>query len=164
MHSSDALEPLLGKNARYAIVASSFGQLRNPPAPLHPLFDTDRLSLDDIEANMDRYVEAMEAGRATSEGWPAWINIPSKIGQVATASIAARDIAAARPDDGILVNAVCPGLIDPAASRPWFDDMSGAQTPDQAASPIVDLLFTAPGVLQSTGQLVQFGKALPWLD
>lgn len=160
----DTLELLLSKNARYVMVASSFGQLRNLPAPLHLLFDTDRLSLDDIEANMDRYVEAMEAGRATSEGWPEWINIPSKIGQVATARIAARDIAAARPDDGILVNAVCPGLIDTAASRPWFDDMSRAQTPDQAASPIVDLLLTAPGVLQPTGQLVQFGKVLPWLD
>ena len=160
----DALEPLLSKNARYVMVASSFGRLRNLPASLHPLFDTDRLSLDDIEANMDGYVEAMEAGRAASEGWPEWINIPSKIGQVATARIAARDIAATRPDDGILVNAVCPGLIDTAASRPWFDDMSGAQTPDRAASPIVDLLLTAPGALQPTGQLVRFGKVLPWLD
>ena len=55
-------------------------------------FDTDRLSLDDIEASMDRYVASLEAGRAADEGWPDWINVPSKIGQVATARIAARDM------------------------------------------------------------------------
>lgn len=159
-----ALEPLLNDNARYVMVASSFGQLRNLPPPLHPLFDTDRLSLDDVEASMDRYVDAVESGRAAAEGWPEWINIPSKIGQVATARIAARDMARARPESRIAINAVCPGLIDTAASRPWFDDMSQAQTPDQAAAPVVDLLLAPPGTPQPTGQLVRFGKVMPWLD
>ena len=77
---------------------------------------------------MDRYVEAMESGLSAEDGWPDWINIPSKIGQVATARIAARDLKRTRPDDDIRINAVCPGLIDTAASRPWFDDMSAAQT------------------------------------
>ena len=157
------LAPLLNANARYVMVSSSFGQLRNLPPRLHPLFDTDRLSLDDVEASMDRYIEAMEAGRGEEEGWPEWINTPSKVGQVATARIAARDMARDRPGDGILVNAVCPGLMDTAASRPWFDDMSGALTPDQAAAPIVDILLLPPGARQPSGQLVQYGKVLPWL-
>ena len=157
-----ALAPLLKRNARYVMVASSFGQLRNLPPQLHALFDTDRLSLDDIEASLDRYVEATEAGRGAEEGWPEWINVPSKIGQVATARIAARDMARARPDDGILINAVCPGLMDTAASRPWFDDMSGALTPDQAAMPIVDLLLLPPGTRQPSGQLVRYGEVLAW--
>ncbi|MEM7023398.1 MAG: SDR family NAD(P)-dependent oxidoreductase [Pseudomonadota bacterium] len=159
-----ALEPILHRDARYVMVASSFGQLHRLPSNLHPMFDTDTLSLDDIEASMDRYVEAVEAGRAADEGWPEWINIPSKIGQVATARIAARDIARSRPDDGVLINAVCPGLIDTAASRPWFDDMSDAQTPEQAAAPIVDLLLTPPGQESPSGQLIRFGKVLPWLS
>ncbi len=158
-----ALKPLLNGNARYVMVASSFGQLRNLPEPLHPLFDTDRLSLDDIEAGMDSYVEALEAGRAADDGWPEWINVPSKIGQVATARVAARDISESDPDDGILINAVCPGLMDTAASRPWFDDMSGALSTDEAAKPIVDLLLSPPGTREPSGQLVQFGKVLPWL-
>lgn len=128
-----ALEPLLNENARYVMVASSFGQLSNLPEHLHPFFDTDRMTLDDIEASIDRYVELMEAGRAADEGWPEWINVASKIGQVATARIAARDVSRARPDDGILINAVCPGLMDTAASRPWFDDMSGALSTDDGA-------------------------------
>ncbi len=158
-----ALKPLLNRNARYVMVASSFGQLRNLPEVLHSLFDTDRLSLDDIEASMNRYVDAMEAGRAADDGWPDWINVPSKVGQVATARVAARDMAESRPDDGILINAVCPGLMDTAASRPWFDDMSGALSTEEGAKPIVDLLLSPPGTDQPSGQLVQFGKVLPWL-
>lgn len=157
-----ALGPLLNQGARYVMVASGFGQLRNLPESLHPVFDTDRLSLDDIESSMDRYVEAVETGTATAEGWPDWINIPSKIGQVATARVAARDMARARSGDGILINAVCPGLVDTEASRPWFDDMSKAQSPSQAAKPIVDLLLTPAGASAPSGALMQFGKPLPW--
>ena len=158
-----ALSPLLKRNARYVMVASSFGRLSNLPENLRPLFDTDRLSLDAIEGSMDRFVSAMEAGVAAEEGWSEWINVPSKIGQVASARIAARDIAKARPNDGILINAACPGLIDTAASRPWFDDMSSAMTPDEAAVPVVDLLLTPTGANEPSGELMRSGKALPWL-
>ena len=157
----ESLAPLLRPGARYVMVASSFGQLRNLPEHLHPMFDTERLSLDDIEVSMDRYIEAMETGSASAEGWPEWINIPSKIGQVATARIAARNMA--KQDDTILINAACPGLMDTAASRPWFDDMSGALSPDEAAKPIVDLLLSPPGAEGPNGQLVQYGKLLPWV-
>ena len=157
-----ALLPLLNRGSRYVVVASAFGRLTHLPEVLHGAFDTDHQSLDDIESTMDRFVEAVEAGRAAAEGWPEWINIPSKVGQVATARIAAREVARARPQDGILVNAVCPGLVDTAASRPWFDDMSSAQTPEQAAAPIVELLLTAPDRTEPAGELVQFGKVLAW--
>lgn len=159
----DALLPLLNPNARYVMVASSFGQLSNLPPQLHPLFDTDTLSLDDIEANMDRYVDAMETGKAKQEGWPDWINIPSKIGQVATARIAAREIARTRPQDGILLNAVCPGLLDTEASRPWFDSMENALSPEDGAAPIIDLLLAESGTTAPHGQLVRFGRTLPWM-
>lgn len=42
-------------------------------------------------------------------------------------------------EDQRLVAALCPGLIDTDASRPWFADMSEAQTPAQAAAWPVDL-------------------------
>lgn len=158
-----ALEPLLNRNARYVMVASSFGQLNKLPASLHPLFDIGTMSLDDIENSMDIYVQAVESGQDAEQGWPEWINVSSKIGQVATARIAARDIGNSRPDDGILVNAACPGLIDTAASRPWFDDMSNAQSPDQAAVAIVDLLLLPEGSKEPNGQLVRFGEMLPWI-
>ena len=156
------LMPLLNTGARYAIVASSFGRLSNLPSQLHTLFDTDRLSLEDIEETMDSYVEAVENGSTAAIGWPDWINIPSKVGQVATARIAARLVRESRPHDGILINAVCPGLIDTEASRPWFDDMSNAQTPDEAARAVLDLLLSPETSDAPNGELVQFGNVLAW--
>lgn len=158
-----ALAPLLRPHARYVMVASSFGQLNKLPEQLHPLFDTETLSLDDVERSMDRFVDAVENGTAAAEGWPEWINIASKIGQVATARIAVRDMMRARPEAGIAINAVCPGLIDTAASRPWFDDMSQAQSPAQAAEAILDLLSTPAAEPLAGGRLMRFGNALPWL-
>jgi hypothetical protein len=61
-----------------------------------------------------------------------------------------------------LIAAVCPGLIDTAASRPWFDDMTGAQTPAQAAAHPLRLALD-PLNLDTYGELVQFGRVLPWL-
>ena len=55
--------------------------------------------------------------------------------------------------------ALCPGLIDTDASRPWFEDISAAQSPGAGrvvagrarARPRLDPAFY--------GELVQFGKA-----
>lgn len=157
-----ALWPLLNQGARYVMVASAFGWLHYLPEKLRPLFDTSTLSLDEIEKNMDQFVDAMESGQASKAGWPEWINITSKIGQVASARIAARNINETRPNDDILINAACPGLVDTEASRPWFDNMNEAQSPDQAAVAVVDLLLTQAGSKQPNGQLVQFGQCLPW--
>ena len=58
--------------------------------------------------------------------------------------------------------ALCPGLIDTDASRPWFADMSGPRPrrrrrpgPSNSPSPT---RFDA-GLY---GELVQFGNVLPW--
>jgi carbonyl reductase 1 len=160
-----ALGPLLRDGGRFLVVASSFGSLRHLAPPLHPRFDdVDRPEqIDDV---MRAYADAVETGAAAAEGWPDWINIPSKIGQVAAtrafARQLARDGAAARR--GILVDAVCPGLVDTAASRPWFADMSRAQTPAAAA---VDLVWLATldrdgGATAPYGELIRHREVLPW--
>jgi hypothetical protein len=64
--------------------------------------------------------------------------------------------------EGRLLMALCPGLIDTDASRPWFDDMSTAQTPAQAASWPVELALAPEFDPAFYGELVQFGKVLPW--
>jgi carbonyl reductase 1 len=57
---------------------------------------------------------------------------------------------------------VCPGLIDTDASRPWFTDMSQAQTPEQAAHAVLDLLLEPTIDPDQYGELVRFGQVLPW--
>jgi hypothetical protein len=101
-------------------------------------------------------------GRAEEDGFGRWLNIPSKVAQVAAVRAVARE---RRADDlaaGRLLMALCPGLIDTDASRPWFEDMSQAQTPAEAASWPVALALAPSFDPAFYGELVQFGKVLPW--
>ena len=61
-----------------------------------------------------------------------------------------------------LVMALCPGLIDTAASRPWFEDMSRAQSPAEAARWPVELALAGEFDAGFYGELVQFGRIVPW--
>lgn len=65
-------------------------------------------------------------------------------------------------EDQRLVAALCPGLIDTDASRPWFADMTEAQTLAQAAAWPVDLALGGDLDPALHGELVQFGRVVPW--
>lgn len=154
--------PLLRDGGRFLVVASGFGSLRNLSPVLHPRFDVACCSLEEIEQVMDRYVELVEAGREKDDRWPEWINIPSKVAQVASAKILARQMHDDAGRRGILINAVCPGLVDTDASRPWFDDMSSAQSPDQAAADLIWLATLPASAREPFGELVQHRQVLAW--
>ena len=156
-----AFGSILRPGGRLLVVASSFGSLRSLPAGLRGRFDTDAMTLDDVDALMRAWRDAVVAGRAAAEGWPDWINIPSKVGQVAAVRVLAGGRRTTDIRDGTLVAAVCPGLIDTPASRPWFDDMSGAQTPSEAAAAPLRLALD-PLESRFYGELVQFGRIIPW--
>lgn len=155
--------PLLRPGGQLVVTASDFGTLASLPAHLHSRFDTETMSLDDLDQTMRDYADAVRAGAAAGQGWPEWINIPSKIGQVAAVRIYARDHREQAMRDGQLLVAVCPGLVDTRASRPWFTDMSQAQSPGQAAIDIVKFA-TGPIEPRMYGELVQHGRILAWTD
>jgi NAD(P)-dependent dehydrogenase (short-subunit alcohol dehydrogenase family) len=48
------------------------------------------------------------------------------------------------------------------ASRPWFDDMSEAQTPAQAAVSPLRLALEAATDPRASGELIQLGRVMPW--
>lgn len=160
----EAFVPLLRDGARFVVVASSFGSLRNLDPRLHARFESPGLTLTVIERAMDEYVASVRDGTAKEAGWPDWINVPSKIGQVASVRVLARDNEAEFRRRGILVNAACPGLVDTEASRPWFADMSKAATPDDAAQDVVWLATLPAGTREPYGVLVRHGEALPWIS
>jgi len=103
--------PLLRDGGRLFVVASRAGSLRALAPALHPRFQ-DLRSLDDVDRAICTWRDEVRSRRAPGRAWPAWINIPSKIGQVA----AVRVLAGQRRDDdlrrGILIAALSPGLID----------------------------------------------------
>jgi carbonyl reductase 1 len=153
--------PALRPGGRLIVVASALGTLGHLDRALWPLFDG--ATLDQVERVVEEWRAAVHDGTAAGRGWPEWINVPSKVAQVA----AVRAVAAGRRDAdlaaGTLVAAVCPGLVDTRASRPWFEDFSQAQTPDEAAVAVLDLI-TGPVDPATYGELVQFGKVLPWRE
>jgi carbonyl reductase 1 len=156
-----SLGPLLRPGGRLLIVASDFGTLRSLPTHLHPLFAAETMTLDDIDRVMADYIDAVESGAAVEKGWPASINIASKVGQVAAARVFARERREPAARDGLLIAAVCPGLVDTGASRPWFADMSHAQSPAEAAEDVLALV-TEPVDPAFYGELVQHGRVVPW--
>ena len=154
-----AFAPVLRPGGRLLVVASSLGTLDQLDPKLHALFDGP--SFDQIVQTVEDWRQAIHAGTAADQGWPEWINTPSKVGQVAAVrALAAERRATDLPQNRLIVS-VCPGLVDTRASRPWFDDFSQARTPAEAAEPIVDLVLADLDPSQY-GELIRDGKVLPW--
>ena len=160
-HVLERFAPLLRDGGRLLVIASSFGRLRHLPAHLHARFDGAG-SLESVDAVMLAYADAVERDTAAAEGWPAWINIASKVGQVASMRVLARTLRDEAERRRLLIDAVCPGLVDTEASRPWFDDMSQAQSPAAAAADIVWLATTAYEPQLPYGELVRHREVLSW--
>jgi NAD(P)-dependent dehydrogenase (short-subunit alcohol dehydrogenase family) len=163
-----AMAPILRPDARLLVTASGLGLLKNLPDNLRPRFDTHRNDADAIDREMDNYVAAAEAHRLDAEGWPRWINIPSKVGQVAMTRAFARAYAAdpARKP-GVLINAVCPGLTLTDATAGLMDNVfkgRPVQTPEEAAVDLVWLVTLPPGTREPYGELVQKRRVLPFGD
>jgi carbonyl reductase 1 len=152
--------PLLRPGGRLLVVASTLGTLGHLDPRLRPRFDGVPLAA--VEAAVEGWRAAIHDGTAAAEGWPTWLNAPSKVAQVA----AVRAVAAERRDrdlaTGTLVAAVCPGMVNTGASRPWFDGVDRAPSPAQAARAVLDLALREDVDPATYGQLVRFGRVLPW--
>ncbi|WP_406450170.1 SDR family NAD(P)-dependent oxidoreductase [Streptomyces sp. NBC_01622] len=152
--------PVLRPGGRFLVVASSLGTLGHLDPALHDLFDG--ASLDQVEYAVESWRSAVHHRTTAEAGWPLWLNVPSKVAQVA----AVRAVAAERRQDDLasdtLIASVCPGMVDTATSRPWFDDYSQAKSPAEAAAAVLDLVFAERVDPALYGELVRFGAALDW--
>ncbi|MFJ9908877.1 SDR family NAD(P)-dependent oxidoreductase [Streptomyces sp. NPDC101152] len=154
--------PVLRPGGRLLVVASSLGTLGHLDGRLHHLFDS--ASLDQVEYAVEAWRSAIHHKTAQEAGWPLWLNVPAKVAQVAAVRAVAAERRARDLADGRLVAAVCPGMVDTATSRPWFSDYSQAQSPARAAEAVLDLVFAEHVDPELYGELVRFGKVLPWHD
>ena len=157
-----AFAPCLRRGGRLIIVASALGTLDKLDARIRPRFAAAAANLDAVDALVAEWRDAVHGGRAEQEGFGSWLNIPSKVAQVAAVRAVARERRAADLAEGKLIAALCPGLIDTDASRPWFADMSQAQTPAEAAAWPVELALSESFDPAFYGELVQFGAVIPW--
>ncbi|MGW8451354.1 SDR family NAD(P)-dependent oxidoreductase [Streptomyces niveus] len=152
--------PLLRPGGRLIVVASTLGTLGHLDPRLHPRFDG--ATLDQVEYAVESWRSAVHSRTAEEAGWPRWLNVPSKVAQVAAVRAVAAERRTRDLADGTLVAAVCPGMVDTATSRPWFGDYSQAQSPAEAARAVLDLVFADPVDPALYGELVRFGKPVPW--
>jgi NAD(P)-dependent dehydrogenase (short-subunit alcohol dehydrogenase family) len=159
-HVLRAFAPLLRAGSKLLVVSSTGGTLNALAPVLHSRF-ADLSSLDEVDAAVCTWRDAVRDRRAAGQAWPAWINIPSKIGQVAAVRALSHQRRAGDLAHGILIAAICPGLIDTGASRPWLD-MTRARSPRDAAQSVLDLALQASPDPKFYGQLVRFGQILPW--
>jgi NAD(P)-dependent dehydrogenase (short-subunit alcohol dehydrogenase family) len=148
-----AFAPRMRPGGRLVVVASSLGTLHQLAPVLHPHFDARR-TLDDVDAAVAAWRDAVADGSARAGAWPGFPNIPSKIAQVA----AVRALAAERDD--ILVCAACPGMINTPTSGLWWD-VSSAPSPEEAAVALLALALD-PIRPEHHGELVRHGRVLPW--
>lgn len=163
-----AFLPILRENGRMVVVASSLGVLAKLPEPLRGRFDTRAGDPDAINAVMDAYVAAVEAGTAAAEGWPDWVNIPSKVGQVAvTRAFAFQARARGTLPPGALINIANPGVTLTDATRDFMGTVfraEDAQTPEDAAQGLLDLATLPAGATAPFAELVEKGRVIPFGD
>jgi carbonyl reductase 1 len=157
-----AFAPRLRRGGRLIIVASALGTLDKLDDRVAGRFADAAENLDAVEALVAEWRQAVHDGRADDDGYGRWLNIPSKVAQVAAVRAAAGERRATDLAADRLLMALCPGLVDTDASRPWFADMSQAQTPAQAASWPVKLALAPSFDPALYGELVQFGTVIPW--
>lgn len=155
--------PRMRPGGRLIIVASALGTLDKLSPEIRPRFAAAaEEGLEAIGRLVEDWRASVKDGRAVDEGFGTWLNIPSKVAQVGAVRAVAARRRAEDLDRGVLLMTLCPGLIDTGASRPWFPDMSSAQTPDEAAAWPVELALAAGFDPAHYGELVQFGRVLPW--
>ena len=154
-----AFAPLLRDNGRLIVVASTLGTLHYLAPVLHDRF-AGLSSMDEVDKQIALWRDAVKGGRTQAGAWPGFLNIPSKIGQVAAVRALAKQRREQDTERGILLAAVCPGMINTPTSALWWD-VSTAPTPAQAAVSLLDLALT-PLNPEHYGELVRYGEVLPW--
>ncbi|MEU7872833.1 SDR family NAD(P)-dependent oxidoreductase [Dactylosporangium sp. NPDC049140] len=154
-----AFAPRLRDGGRLLIVASSLGTLHHLAPSLHRRFD-GLTTLDEVDEATAAWRDEVADGRARAMAWPGFVNIPSKIAQVSAVRALASERRQADAARDILVAAVCPGMINTPTSGLWWD-VSAAPAPAEAAVALLDLALgqVQPG---HYGELVRFGRPLPW--
>ena len=115
-----------------------------------------------MDALVAEWRDAVHAGRAEQEGFGTWLNIPSKVAQVAAVRAVARERRAADLAEGKLIAALVPRPHRhrslPAVVR---RHEPGADPAEAAAWPI-ELALGERFDPAFYGELVQFGAVIPW--
>ena len=147
----DHLLPLLSPRGRIVIVSSGMGQVAGLPPPLQAEFLDPTLTRARLVDLLQRFVQDVETGQQTQQGWPSNAYRISKVGLNAFTRLLARELA----PTAIRVNAVCPGWVR--------TDMGGRNAPRSVEAGARSIVWAA--LLSEDGPSGGFfrdGRPIAW--
>ena len=153
--------PILRPGGRLIVVASSLGTLDHLPEQLWPWFDG--VTLEEVEQAVEDWRRAIHDGTAEEQGWPEWINLPSKVAQVAAVRAVAAESAVPRIwPTARWSRRSARGWSTRAPRALGSSDFSQAKSPAEAVAPMVDVILADRVDPAMYGELIRDGKVLPW--
>lgn len=151
--------PLVRPGGRVVNVSSTLGSrtLRSCSAALQERFRSEDITEEELVGMMQQFVDLARKDQHKQAGWPETAYGVSKTGLTTLSMILARRLSKEQPNDGILLNACCPGWVhtDMTDSRAPRSPAEGAVTP-------VYLALRPLGAAQPHGKFVYDKEVQPW--
>ncbi|CAH2219190.1 carbonyl reductase [NADPH] 1-like [Pelobates cultripes] len=153
------LLPLIKPHGRVVNVSSmiSYNSLGRCSPELQKVFRSESITEEELVKLMEKFVEDAKQDVHQKEGWPNTAYGTSKIGVTVLSKIQAREIAATRKGDGILLNACCPGWVRTDMAGP-----NATKSPDEGAETPVYLALLPSDATEPHGELVSEKKVVKW--
>ncbi|KAG7511469.1 carbonyl reductase [NADPH] 1 [Solea senegalensis] len=151
--------PIIKAGGRVVNVSSVVGSrtLNKCSAALQQRFRSEDITEEELMGLMQQFVDLTKKNQHKQGGWPEAAYGVSKTGLTTLSMILARRLSRERPNDGILLNACCPGWVR--------TDMAGdkaPKSPDEGAITPVYLALLPPGATEPHGKFVSEKEVQPW--